>query len=185
MPRYKKPQHIAKDIIILLVSLFAGFILYKSNIVINVGQNANGISLIVAFIAGIFFTSAFTIAPAGVVLAELMKTTPVFEVALMGSIGAVIGDLIIFLFIRDSLCDDLNYMLKVVHFQRYKVLFHRRFFRFVTPLIGGLIIASPLPDEIGLAMMGLSKVRTSVLIPITFGMNFVGIILIAVLTHAL
>jgi hypothetical protein len=180
MPRIKKPKHIKRDMIILFVSIAVGFLIYISQIVPTMNSNSPELVIIVSFLAGLFFTSAFTITPAGVVLAQLMKDTPIVEVALIGATGALVGDLIIFMFIRDSLSEDLNYMLRNVGISRYKVIMKNRIFRFITPLLGALLIASPLPDEIGLAMMGLSKVRVSVLIPLAFGMNFLGIILIGI-----
>ncbi|KKR47070.1 MAG: hypothetical protein UT80_C0011G0001, partial [Parcubacteria group bacterium GW2011_GWC1_40_13] len=57
-------------------------------------------------------------------------------------------------------------------------IFRPKLFKWLIPFIGALIIASPLPDEAGLAMMGLSKMKTSVFIPISFALNFLGILAI-------
>ena len=46
-------------------------------------------------------------------------------------------------------------------------------------MLGAAIIASPLPDEIGLSLMGMSKTRVAVLIPVSFAMNALGICLLA------
>jgi hypothetical protein len=45
-------------------------------------------------------------------------------------------------------------------------------------VLGAFIIASPLPDELGLTLMGMSKVRLAVLVPVSFVMNAVGIYLL-------
>ena len=60
---------------------------------------------------------------------------------------------------------------------------HVGLFRFMTPLLGVLIIASPLPDEIGLALLGFSRAKTFQILPIAFIMNFIGIYAIAVIAH--
>ena len=52
------------------------------------------------------------------------------------------------------------------------------------PLTGAIIIASPLPDELGLAMMGLSRVPIAAFIPISYTMNFLGILLIEFIAGA-
>ena len=44
------------------------------------------------------------------------------------------------------------------------------------PLVGAFIVASPLPDEVGLVMMGLSKVRTAWFVPTVFVLDFLGIL---------
>jgi hypothetical protein len=51
--------------------------------------------------------------------------------------------------------------------------------------LGALIIASPLPDEFGLALMGISRMRALVLMPISFVMNALGIYCIIWMVHAL
>ncbi|OGG78335.1 hypothetical protein A3A36_01445 [Candidatus Kaiserbacteria bacterium RIFCSPLOWO2_01_FULL_52_12b] len=64
-------------------------------------------------------------------------------------------------------------------------IFRPRLFKWLIPFVGALIIASPLPDEAGLAMMGLSKMKTSVFIPISFALNFLGILAIGIFAKEL
>ncbi|HEY4478659.1 MAG TPA: hypothetical protein VI775_02350, partial [Candidatus Paceibacterota bacterium] len=52
---------------------------------------------------------------------------------------------------------------------------HFGFLKWLSPLIGAFIIASPLPDELGVALLGMSKIRIAVLIPLSFTMNILGI----------
>ena len=49
---------------------------------------------------------------------------------------------------------------------------------FLVPLLGALIIASPFPDEIGLLMFGVSKLKYRELLVITYLLNTAGILLI-------
>ena len=51
--------------------------------------------------------------------------------------------------------------------------------------VGALIIALPLPDEIGLVMMGLSRMKARHLIPISFVLNSLGIALVGLVARAL
>ena len=60
-------------------------------------------------------------------------------------------------------------------YKRFFAVFHRRMFRWVLPFVGALIIASPFPDEIGLGLMGLSRMRVRDLMIISFVMNAIGI----------
>ena len=69
--------------------------------------------------------------------------------------------------------------------KRIKVLFKLKFFRWLTFLVGGLIIASPFPDELGISLLGFSKMRTSWFIPLSFAFNFVGILLVGLVAKAL
>ena len=66
-----------------------------------------------------------------------------------------------------------------------KALFKFKFFRWLTWLIGGLIIASPLPDELGISLLGFSKAKTSLFIVLSFVFNFLGILFIGWVARAL
>ena len=59
-----------------------------------------------------------------------------------------------------------------------------KFFRWLTFLVGGLIIASPLPDELGISILGFSKMKVSWFIAISLVFNFIGILLIGVVARA-
>src|SRR3989344_6815522 len=152
----------------------------KNNIMRDLGVVA--LSIVVAII---FFVSIFTAAPAGVVLFEIAAANSIWEVALFGGIGALIGDLLIFRFIKDSLSRDVRWLIHKTRQERLVSIFHLKMFRWIVPFIGALIVASPLPDEIGLAMMGLSKMKTSVFIPISFTLNFLGILVIGLFAKGL
>jgi hypothetical protein len=43
------------------------------------------------------------------------------------------------------------------------------------PLVGAIIIASPLPDEPGVAMLGISKIRRWVFTVVVFFLNTIGV----------
>ncbi len=134
-----------------------------------------------SFIAGIFFTSVFTLAPATVALVELSNNAMPFTIALWGALGAMLGDLLLFLFIRDVFSNDLESVFHISKLKRLVMRPHRGFLRWLLPVVGAFIIASPLPDELGLAIMGASRTRTIIILPICFIMNFFGILAIAVI----
>ncbi len=147
--------------------------------------HALGGSNLASFVSGIFFTSAFTLAPATIALAHISDTAPILSVALWGGLGAMFGDLLLFLFIRDKFARDLSAAFKPSFARHVISSFHLGFMKWLSPLIGAAIIASPLPDELGLALMGLSRTRILVLLPISFAMNVVGIYVVAMFAHVL
>jgi len=138
-----------------------------------------------SFVAGMFFTSVFTTALATVVLGEIAQSGSIFWVALLGGLGALMGDLIIFLFIRNRLAEDFGYLIQKTSSGRLIAIFKLRIFRWLVPLLGALVVASPLPDELGLAMMGLSKMKTSLFIPVSFVLNATGILIIGLIAKTL
>lgn len=128
-----------------------------------------------ALIAGLFYSSVFTTAPAMVALAHLAKANSVVQTALFGAGGALLGDLIIFKFVRTEIAQNLQQLTTVAPDKRFAFIFHLKLFRWMSPLIGALLIASPLPDELGVFFLGLTKVRTVVFMPLTFIFHFFGI----------
>lgn len=175
-----------KDLAIILLSIFIAVFLVKTHVLTNILTSTKELELLGSFIAGMFFTSAFTTAPAIVTLSEIAKTNSVIQTALFGAMGAVIGDLIIFRFVRDKLSEDL--MKLISHNdsgKRIKAILKMRFFRWFTFLIGGLIIASPLPDELGIGLLGFSKMKAWRFVPFSFTFNFIGILLIGLIAKTL
>lgn len=174
-----------RDVGIVIISIFVAIILVRLQILDAVLSAARSTQLLGVFVSGLFFTSAFTTPLSIVALGELSLTVPVWTVAVIGALGAMIGDLIIFTFIRDTFQEDIEEYLKIHPHRKIQHFFRKRMFRWLTPCIGALIIASPLPDELGLALMGMSRMKRRDLIVISFLFNFFGILLIAGLARAL
>lgn len=130
------------------------------------------------FIAGIFFTSAFTIAPSAIVLAHLSEVLPLHTVVIGGALGAMFGDYILFVFIRDRFTEHIMRALKHAHIRFVLKSFHAGFLKWLSPLLGAAIIASPLPDEFGIMLMGVSRMKTRFFLLITFLMNMIGILVV-------
>jgi hypothetical protein len=136
--------------------------------------------------AGLFFTSVFTTPPAIAALALLSQAHGVVATALLGALGSVAGDLIIFSFVRNHLSTHVQTMVRERGGgKRLRLLAHSRIYRSLTFLLGGLIIASPLPDELGISLLGFSKLRMRWLVPLSFSFNAVGIALIGYASRAL
>lgn len=136
---------------------------------------AQGLHLLTSFVAGVLFTSMFTIAPASIAFAEIGNPSNILAISLAGALGAVCGDMLLFLFIRDTVVEDLKTVLKASSYKKFVAHFHGGFLRWISPIIGAFLIASPFPDELGLALMGFARIRSAYMIPLTFIMNFVGI----------
>jgi len=175
----QKNNFLLQDIAIIVLSIIIAVILVKTNILITILISTKELELLGSFIAGIFFTSIFTTAPAIVTLGEIARANSILPTAIFGAIGSVVGDLIIFRFVRDRFS---NHIMEIVRYQgagkRIKLLLKLKIFRRLTFLVGGLIIASPLPDELGISLLGFSKMRTSWFIPLSFIFNFIGILLL-------
>lgn len=132
-----------------------------------------------AFLAGILFVCSFTVAIGIVALAALARELNPVALALVAGAGAVIGNFLIFRFIKDDILDEVEPLFKKFEGNHLKVLLHSKYFRWSLPVVGAILIISPLPDELGISLLdiaGMSSVRFLIL---TFFLNSFGILLIA------
>jgi uncharacterized membrane protein YdjX (TVP38/TMEM64 family) len=178
MKKFLTP-HIVQDIGVIALSIFVAVIIIKTGILPHFINQLGAYKIIGAFIAGMFFTSIFTTAPALATLGELGLVHNPVVIAIIGGLGAVIGDMVIFKFVRDRFSEDLREVFKLTKpSDRLKKLADLHFFRWFILFFGGIIIASPLPDEIGISLLGMAKVPTRWFIPISFVFNTIGILVV-------
>ena len=129
-----------EDLAIVVLSVIIAIILIKTHIFNSILISTQEIKLLGSFIAGLFFTSAFTTAPAIVTLGKITQVNPILPTAFFGAIGAVIGDLIIFKFVKDRFSKHIMEIIKQKSSKtRLKLLFKLKFYKWLTFLIGGLI----------------------------------------------
>ena len=178
-------NNLIRDLGALALSIFVAIILAETGALEDLITSTQGLRFVGSFIAGILFVSVFTAAPATVALGEIAQSNSAIITAIIGGLGALVGDLIIFRFVRDRVSEDFSYLVKISKSERLVSVFKLKMFKWVVPFVGALIVASPLPDEIGVAMMGLSKIKISMFIPLSFLLNAVGILVIGLIAQSL
>ncbi|MCE9644091.1 hypothetical protein K8Q93_02545 [Candidatus Parcubacteria bacterium] len=178
IPR-KLKRNLLVDLLLVAGSGVAAVLIVESGVLETFFASTAGSGLIGSFIAGFFFTSVFTVAPATAVFAEILHTSPLLPTMLIGALGALLGDFILFRFVRDRLAEDILALFKHRKPGRAKAFYRSPIFHWVMPALGALIIASPLPDELGLALLGTARVGTLAFIPISYVFNALGIVLVA------
>ncbi len=179
------PVAITLEAWILIVSFLLSIWLAKSDAIGIFIEHAAEFEEISSFIAGMFFTSVLTTAPAIVSLGELGQHIAPWKVALFGGAGAVCGDFFIFRFLHSPLA---NYIIRAAvnpRWRRFGAALEKNALWWIMPLIGAVVIASPLPDELGLLMMGLSGMRLRSFMVLAYAMNAAGIYIIAISAQAL
>jgi hypothetical protein len=181
--RYKTWKY--KNTFFLIVSLIVFFYITSTAL----GQQAiSGISklgYIGSFLSGIFFVSTFTVAPASVVLFKLAQVYNPFLIALTAGLGAVIGDYIIFRFLKDNVFEEIKPIFMKLGGSNLSRLMSTPYFAWLAPVLGALIIASPFPDEIGVGLMGISKLKNWQFLTISFLLNSLGILFIITIAKSL
>ncbi|OGL52199.1 hypothetical protein A3K55_00020 [Candidatus Shapirobacteria bacterium RBG_13_44_7] len=129
-----------------------------------------------AFFAGMLFTTTFGVAASGLILSNLIQDFPLIGVLFFGALGALVADILVFLFVRNQA--HLHVTPAYKHYSHrshfYKIL-HTHYFSWTLPVIGTLIMASPLPDELGVSLLGLSDIALSKFIVISFISHSIGI----------
>ncbi len=180
----RKIHRLIADILIILLSIIFAFYISETGLVDKIMGWFDGLEYLGVFIAGMFFTSAFTTPPAIVILGNFAEKIPVASVAIIGGFGALLGDYIIFKFIKNRVAEDVSFIMSYQKGKRFFSIFKTRLFRHLTPFIGAIIIASPFPDEIGIAMLGLSKIKDKSFIIISFIFNIIGISIIGLLDRS-
>ena len=148
--------------------------------------NFGSLGYVGAFIAGMLFVSMFTVATGAVILFIFAEQLHPIELGLIAGLGGVVGDLLIFHYLRDNLSSELADL--YTHFdpkRHFSKLLHSRYFNWTLPVLGAIIIASPFPDELGISLMGLSKISTLKFILISFVLDTLGVFLIVSASLAL
>lgn len=174
----RKKAHLYQDLILIVLSIILAIYIIDANIAPHLVATLGGKDWLGVIIAGMFFTSAFTTAPAIAVLGELAQTTSLPMLFLLGAIGATLGDYVIFRFFKNRISQDLTYLFSFSKRNRFSALFKTHLFKLFIPFVGALVIASPIPDEVGVAMLGISSVKDKTFLLISFVMNGVGICII-------
>jgi hypothetical protein len=182
--RAASPRKLGWEFLALGISVAFGAVIWYTDAVSYFLDSASEMKILASLLAGMFFTSIFTVAPATAALAGIAEHYSVFWLAFFGAVGSVLGDYLIFRFVRDDLSDALFALIKKDVPERWRAIFHLRIFHYVMPFFGALVIASPLPDEIGLAVWGLSKLETKYFLPLSYSLNFLGILLVGSLAKA-
>ena len=172
-------KQLIKDLIFLAISIAVAVFFVKTGVADKLITSLDGLKWLGIVIAGLFFTSIFTSAPSVVLLGVFAEDSSLFVVAILGGLGAVIGDFIIFSFVKNRVSKNLELMLASSPKSRIPLIFKKELFKFFLPLLGAIIIASPLPDEIGVTMLGVSKMSKKRFILLTFILNSIGIFIIA------
>jgi hypothetical protein len=153
-PRFAYPKLLA-----LACSFAAAYVLARMGLLHSVAEWFNGDGYVSVFIGGMLYTFGFTAGFGFALLAEVSQHVHPIPAALLGGAGATIADMTLFRFVRISLKDEWTLLLQSATALRIRTLLHRHVrFEYLRRagiwLLACTIIASPLPDEIGITVLG-------------------------------
>lgn len=165
----------------LLIAVVLAYALFRTEAVQSFFHGLQEFGYASCFFGGMLFAFGFG-APFGVaILVTIAKDVNVLLGALLGGLGALLSDYLLFKFIRLTFVDEIDRFKNSKAFGLFRGLLVRR----VPPKVSfylslglaGLVIASPLPDEFGVALLaGITTVRERVFAVISFSLNTFGIL---------
>jgi len=184
-------MHKFPKLLLLFGSFILAYALYHAGLFDGMAKAFNGHGYVSVFLGGILFSFGFTAAFGIAIFAEVALQVHPLLAALLGGFGAFLSDLLIFQVIRFSIFHDELHRLKSTRlFLWFSERLHsesvpehlRRIFLWS---FAGLVIASPLPDEFGVSLIGgISSLKTREFSLLCFLLNSVGIFVVFLLVRA-
>jgi hypothetical protein len=170
----KKHKELTIDFVVIFFVLIFSIILVSSKVEEKILGNFVGFEYIPYFLAGVFSVNFITAFPAYTFLAKVVTPENFWLVTTMGAIGSVVGDTLIFSFIKFRLLES---MIKSFKHNRLVISILKtknHILKYLLILVGCLIIMSPLPDEFGVLLIGLSRIKHRHFIILSLMLNSLG-----------
>ncbi len=170
-----------KNLILLMISIVLAALMLKSSFIKNLILSLGDLEYIGAFISGSFFTYGLTTAPAISMLYIISRDLHPVDVAAFGAVGAFLGDYLIFRLVKNNLSGEIKRLADKVKYHPNMNKGYMKVLKKLAPLIAGIIMASPLPDELAASILGSIKMDDKQFMLISMCSNFIGILVISLL----
>ena len=134
------------------------------------------------FLSGILYAYGMTAPTAALILLSLAKDGNILLAGLVGGLGALVGDLMIFFFIRSTFSCEIdriakNHFVVMIENEEKRIMGH--FQKYFLSAFASFLIASPLPTEIGVSLMASRKhLSAAKFAAIAYGLHTSAILLI-------
>jgi uncharacterized membrane protein YdjX (TVP38/TMEM64 family) len=177
-------------LLLLIFSIIIAIILfYSGKNYTPVHNSILSLGYVGSFFIGLFYAYGFTAPSATAILLILAKEQSIILTGLIAGLGAILSDLLIFLFIRYSFSDEIDKLEKekiIKYLEKEERIIFGHYRKYVLPVFAGFLIASPLPSEIGIALIAtLKKVSIKRFIILAYLLHTFGILLILLIGNAI
>ncbi|MBP7859635.1 hypothetical protein KA001_01585 [Patescibacteria group bacterium] len=171
--------HVYKNIILFLSCVAVGYLIFKNQAAHSFLLHLGNFGYLGVFLAGFMFVSTFTLVPGTILLTFFSEYIPLYEVLIVGALGATTFDFLAFLFIKNKVSEEVNIFIKIFNKKSYfRKVISSHYFSWMLPIIGAIILASPIPDEIGISMLGISNMSKIKFVVLSFVLNSIGIFVV-------
>ena len=167
-----------KNLTLLPLSILLAVNLYQFDFIGQFLFNLGHLALIGPFIAGILYISTLTATLGIIILLDLTKVLSPIQIAVVAGLGAVVGDFVFFRFFKNNLFSEIKPIYNKLGGERFTAILHHKYLTWTLPIIGAFIIASPFPDEIGIGLMGLTRIKNYQFAILSFVLNATGIFIL-------
>jgi len=173
-------------LLILIGIIILAYYLFSQPKIAEQIASLKGFSYFGYFIAGIFLIFGFT-APFALGFFIISHPDNIFLASLLGASGSIISNLIIFRLIQFSFMEEFNELKdtktakKIEKFVRHNISLKIR--HYLLYIFAGILIATPLPDEIGISMLaGMTTIKIKILGIMSFILHYIEILVILILS---
>lgn len=171
-----------KLLLLMLTIILALVFFYESTNYAPFNDFVISLKYLGTFLAGLFYSYGFTSNPATAILLILAQEQNILLATLIASIGTLLSDLLIFIFIKNSFIDEIEKLKKektIKYLQKKTKTIFGHYYKYIIPTIAAILIASPLPTEIGITMMtSIKKISIKKFIIIAYILHTLGILTI-------
>jgi len=178
--------------LLLLYSFFLAYMLFANRDLSFIHEFIASLGYFGTFIAGALFTYGFTTPLAIALFLVIGQTQNIFVASFIGGIGALIGDIIIFKFLRLTFKDEIaklrkeNVFTYIGHAIPIHMNKHSKLKNYLTLIFAGFIIASPLPDELGISMLAIAtNISERSIMILSYLFNTIGILVMLAIGSAI
>ncbi|MBU5537615.1 MAG: hypothetical protein QW818_02910 [Candidatus Aenigmatarchaeota archaeon] len=176
-----------QNTILLLISFIFTYYLVKTGMIQTVVEFLGNFGYLSAFILGFLFSFGFTTTPASTTLFFLAKYIDPLGMAFIAAIGSAISNLIIYLFVKNELLDEIRYILSEelrLEFSKFEIrlthqMLKKKWLRFFVPALAGILTAMPIPTELVAAILwNIARYKPQIVLLYSFIFSFIGIFIL-------
>lgn len=176
-----------QNTVLLLISFIFTYYLIKTGLVNDVVEFLGNFGYVSAFVLGFLFSLGFTTTPASATLFFLAKHINPVGMAFVGAIGAAVSNLMIYMFVKHQLLDEIRYILGEefrLEFSKFEItltqsLMRNRGMRIFVPALAGILTAMPVPTELIAAILwNIVRYKPQMVLIYSFIFSFIGILLL-------